>query len=632
MPEVIKLKRSGTAAKVPTAGQLELGELAVNTADGRLFLKKADGTVVDVTSIPGIAGLSEALAGKVATDDARLADSREWTAATVSQAEAEAGAATTRRAWTAQRVRQAVAAWWVSASSAWGRGLVTSADAASGRQALVLDHPTLRQYGGLNDGTTNADTALAAAIAAGKQFNLPAGDYLVTGISNLLGVEMPGDGRLLKAITGGHQQLNSAADVGQHVFGQEYLYAFHERLRNKQPSTILCSGDSTTSGGYAGLDAGFYIHELLMDRGFEAGHNITAVNGGHAMKHTGEWVSDYLTADLATNPDLYVIRWGINDPWAGRSISQFATSLRAGLQQIRSSKTLSQMSVLLMAPNSTSDTPNNRDERWYEQARLVCRQAARDYQCAFIDTYSLWKDSRPAATRWMDDPFGDGRAIHPKNVMNAWIVSAMAALLFPAALVNRMPAANTALAALPSTYPYGWSTAGATDFPVPSCTVMTYRNRMGGCLQIVFSNFAAAGLGGYPGAQLAIRSGLYLPAVSIDAWYDWTSRPSVSIPPQNGWVAFGTGTNEPRASKNGQVVTLSGAVKNGTITAGTVIGTLPVGFRPRNDGEHYLVATNVTTTAAVCRLAINTAGQITIIAGANAAAVYLGSISFEAGA
>jgi hypothetical protein len=39
----------------------------------------------------------------------------EWTGSTVSQAEAEAGTATTRRAWTAQRVRQAIAAWWGAA-------------------------------------------------------------------------------------------------------------------------------------------------------------------------------------------------------------------------------------------------------------------------------------------------------------------------------------------------------------------------------------------------------------------------------------------------------------------------------------------------------------------------------------
>lgn len=45
-----------------------------------------------------------------AGDDSRLSDSREWTAATVDQVEAEAGVATTRRAWTAERVRQAIVA------------------------------------------------------------------------------------------------------------------------------------------------------------------------------------------------------------------------------------------------------------------------------------------------------------------------------------------------------------------------------------------------------------------------------------------------------------------------------------------------------------------------------------------
>lgn len=40
----IQLKRSAVAGKVPTTAQLSLGELAVNTNDGRLFLKKDDGT------------------------------------------------------------------------------------------------------------------------------------------------------------------------------------------------------------------------------------------------------------------------------------------------------------------------------------------------------------------------------------------------------------------------------------------------------------------------------------------------------------------------------------------------------------------------------------------------------------
>ena len=44
------------------------------------------------------------------TSDVRLTDAREWTAATVTQAVAEAGTNTTRTAWTAERVKQAITA------------------------------------------------------------------------------------------------------------------------------------------------------------------------------------------------------------------------------------------------------------------------------------------------------------------------------------------------------------------------------------------------------------------------------------------------------------------------------------------------------------------------------------------
>lgn len=46
MADKILLKRSATADAVPSAAALELGELAINTADGVLYFKKSDGTVV----------------------------------------------------------------------------------------------------------------------------------------------------------------------------------------------------------------------------------------------------------------------------------------------------------------------------------------------------------------------------------------------------------------------------------------------------------------------------------------------------------------------------------------------------------------------------------------------------------
>ena len=40
----IKLKRSNVQSNVPSLGDLTLGELAVNTFDGKVFIKKNDGS------------------------------------------------------------------------------------------------------------------------------------------------------------------------------------------------------------------------------------------------------------------------------------------------------------------------------------------------------------------------------------------------------------------------------------------------------------------------------------------------------------------------------------------------------------------------------------------------------------
>jgi phage-related tail fiber protein len=44
MANTIRIRRSATASAVPTTGQLALGELAVNTFDGKLYLKRDNGT------------------------------------------------------------------------------------------------------------------------------------------------------------------------------------------------------------------------------------------------------------------------------------------------------------------------------------------------------------------------------------------------------------------------------------------------------------------------------------------------------------------------------------------------------------------------------------------------------------
>ena len=51
MTNIVQLKRSSVAGKAPAVSDLAPGELAINTHDGRLFLRKDNGTasIVDVT-------------------------------------------------------------------------------------------------------------------------------------------------------------------------------------------------------------------------------------------------------------------------------------------------------------------------------------------------------------------------------------------------------------------------------------------------------------------------------------------------------------------------------------------------------------------------------------------------------
>lgn len=53
MANTIKMKQSAVASKVPTTGQLQLGELAVNTYDGKLYLKKNVSSVETVVEVGG---------------------------------------------------------------------------------------------------------------------------------------------------------------------------------------------------------------------------------------------------------------------------------------------------------------------------------------------------------------------------------------------------------------------------------------------------------------------------------------------------------------------------------------------------------------------------------------------------
>lgn len=164
-------------------------ELLVPTGVGVASFNGRTGTVTPQTGdyTPAQVGAATAAQGAKADSavqgsDARLSDSREWTAATVTQAEAEAGTATARRAWTAQRAHQAVRAAVLTGLSTATNAAITAADSvlsAFGKLQAQVTALGSTVSGLITQSITPGDTMHAPS--GGAVFDALAGKYDKTG-------------------------------------------------------------------------------------------------------------------------------------------------------------------------------------------------------------------------------------------------------------------------------------------------------------------------------------------------------------------------------------------------------------------------------------------------------------------
>jgi hypothetical protein len=69
MTTVLKPKRSEVAASIPTSGQLEVGEIALNITDGKFFSKTTAGVVKEVGGAGAITLQGVTNNGAVSTND-----------------------------------------------------------------------------------------------------------------------------------------------------------------------------------------------------------------------------------------------------------------------------------------------------------------------------------------------------------------------------------------------------------------------------------------------------------------------------------------------------------------------------------------------------------------------------------
>lgn len=508
---------------------------------------------------------------------------------------------------------------------------------ASNVQTKLRESISVKDFGAIGDGvtddTTEVDAAVAAAGTSQSEVVTPDGSYLVTALDNDYGVEFDGTGEIIKAVTGGYQRLDSYADKHKYAIGKEYLFRMYERMALGQSSssgTINCYlyGDSTIAGGNG--ESSNYTTTSIIQSIFKAKGlgNILVTNQG---------VGATMMTDMPITPadisdgDVFIIKYGINDggnPLATR-LATFKNDLHTKLAAIRAATGggLSTLAILLVGPNSTSDSTNDRDERWYEQLRGVYVAAAREYNCAYFDTYAYLKDSRPAAGMWMDDPYADGRAIHPLDEMQAWIwggildwaINSGESTTYRSNRVTNQGAVSDTWSSsnIPSTYKNGihiQRAQVANGAPFEGVAITT-RNVDQPTIQELF------------GYGSGITKRVFRTAyVSGDSWNRWTGGVvPENLTLQNSWASIGGSYGTPSAAIDGAgFCHVKGAIDSGTTTAATVIATLPTGMRPAESSVHV-----VATDAGTAQIEVQADGDIVAKTTLDATATYLDGIVFK---
>lgn len=479
-------------------------------------------------------------------------------------------------------------------------------------------------FGMVGDGFTDNTAAVNAAISAVSsqgEILLPsngsteAKQYRINGITNSLGIRFKGRGALvLPDPNGGIRQINFHQDDYYQALGFEYLYPVYQKLTVGQGDAngqlkVFLYGDSTVAGGN-GESAPFRLETYLSNQLAVLGiPNATITNRGVG----GTSILDMnATPDVTAGADLFIIKYGINDGGNGRPdrLQYFATNLRsklAGIRAINDGK-MQNLSIILVGPNSTNDSPNNRNAYWYEQLRNIYLQAARDYQCGYFDTYSMMPDSYGLAGFSLDAPstLAPGVGIHPMDSMQTWIWgkfldtyfnrSSVAPYVSNAFVnVGAISGAPTA-ATLPNNYRVGiniYRAKVSDGFPIDGVAV-TIRHVDQPTLMFVYG-FSA----GF--SKCITRTA----NISNNTWNQFTGT-LAGLTLSGGWSAAITPGY--RVSSDG-LVTISATLTGGTTTSGTTILTgIPAALRPTDnkiltcangDGSHLAVTVKTDGTIAL---------------------------------
>ncbi|WP_439360714.1 SGNH/GDSL hydrolase family protein [Bradyrhizobium sp. DASA03007] len=197
----------------------------------------------------------------------------------------------------------------------------------------------------------------------------------------------------------GSSRIASYTDLSRNFFGREYLGAYLNSWRSGGGATanVILRGDSTVVG--TGLSSSavtapdVVLKAVALRKGLK---RASVTNSGVSGTTIADWKNTHLPSDLSTYtggniPKLYVLNYGMNDPYTGGSpvsVSQSITDLRAGFALLRGTWTGNQTSVVYVMPNTAYDDTGARNELWRELFAVGAKEACRDYGIMFIDSYA----------------------------------------------------------------------------------------------------------------------------------------------------------------------------------------------------------------------------------------------------
>lgn len=257
------------------------------------------------------------------------------------------------------------------------------------------------------------------------------------------------------------------------IWGWEYLEHWYERIYDGTNNVIVAmSGDSITQGytppsGYTDCFMGmrnYFIKKIMKAGGYDLS-KLTVYNCGVGGRSTNEYVGNptygnaswiaaypngFVNEDMALNPDLYILAWGVNDVLAENEsltleerLSIFAANMEEALIRIRGNNTyngrpaynkkVSDMSIIICLPVVGGRPNTGRGyDYWNQYIRDIIRPLCRKYFCAYADfTYNTYQHTE-MPTIWGAQ--GNNPQIHPNKYSQAQTMSMLQELVYPIGL------------------------------------------------------------------------------------------------------------------------------------------------------------------------------------------------------